>query len=1005
MAHRKRSRDINDLDGEEVEVESASSSLRQSIPTKRSRLAIARENGGSVVSDDDDDEPLDSEMGEDGLAAFDTQDSDDDANGVDDIQATQIVQKQYRNLKENMASEQGVIEEVFCRNFMCHAKLRIKLGPLINFIVGHNGSGKSAVLTALQVCLGGKVRATNRGKKLSDYIKEGEDTATVAVKVKNQGDGAYKPDIYGRSITVERHFTRAGASSFKMKNESDKIISTKKGDLDDILDFFAFQLDNPINVLTQDMARQFLSNSSPSEKYKFFIRGTQLEVLDGDYKLLEEHLDNIEAKLHTRQQDIAVLKQNMDEAEARKKRLEHTASIQEKITRLTWQHAWLQVEEQENIQAKIADNLETAKKNVQEKSDAAEAFDGAYEGHNQTFEASRRALHDLQEQLRPIEDQYGTERDNLRSIEAEQSEILSQERDCKGEITNIKKRMDRLEKDIAQEQALLRGAEGDEHAERMATLEELKSEVEAKRQEQVDHAEGHKLLESNKAEAIQKLQANQRPLQQRKEAVEKAEGTLHRLQNNQGRQFAPYRDRMEDLVHAVSRETRWRTKPAGPMGMHIRITKPEWTSPIERTLGGNMEAFIVTCKQDQEILSQIMNRVNCRSPILISSATPLDTTGKEPTGDVDTILRVLQVDNDLVRNSLIINQAADQTVLISDRNKAYAFMYPANGQKPQNVKVTMSFAADRGAAIRYEYTGRGASKSSNVPPWQGPPRMKSDIQDQIRITKETLNQATRDMEETRAEDRRLQEAKKSTESAIKNYDNQAKRLRLQFQKAEDAVEAQMALIESNRPEDGKLQELEVQLEEAHEEDESHRASFQDIVIAKDAAHQKAQEAKSAFESANTERDQAMRNIEKAEKRLQKLEDLRRKALQEKNEAIQLIDVAAAEQKKLEDRLASQEAHVQEFVEEANKISVRIPIDTALTPDIIDNRIERLEQDKARAEREAGGTREELVTAWQRARQAHMDAESQLQGMVRFSGVSLGPGPICTYKHAKKNDRN
>lgn len=989
MAHRKRSRDVGDVDGEDVDVESASSSLRQTISTKRSRLAIARENGGAVVSDEEED-PLDSEMGDDVPTSFNQDSDEEEGEGVDEIKATQIVQKQYRNLKENMASEQGVIEEVFCRNFMCHAKLRIKLGPLINFIVGHNGSGKSAVLTALQVCLGGKVKATNRGKKLSDYIKEGQDSATVAVKVKNQGDGAYKPDLYGRSIIVERYFTRAGASSFKLKNESEKVISTKKSDLDDILDFFAFQLDNPINVLTQDMARQFLSNSSASEKYKFFIRGTQLEVLDGDYKLLEEHLDNIEAKLHTRQQDIAVLKQNMDEAEARKKRLEHTASIQEKITRLTWQHAWLQVEEQEKLQTKLLENVEAAKQTVQDKTDAAEAFDGAYEGHNQTSDAARRTLHDLQEQLRPTEERFTTERENIRAIEAEQSEILGQQRDCKGEITNIRKRMERLEHDIEQEQALLRGAEGDEHAERMAKLEELKAEVEGKRQQMEEHAGGYHTLEHKKTEAVQKLQANHRSFQQSKEAVEKAESTLNRLKNHQGREFAPYRERMEDLVRAVNRETRWRTKPAGPMGRHIHIKKPEWTSPIERTMGGNMEAFVVTCKQDQEMLSQIMNRINCKSPILICNPTRLDTTGKEPTEDVDTMLRVLQIDDDLVRNSLIINQAAEQTVLIPDRNEAYAFMYPAGGQKPHNVRVTMSFAADRGAAIRYEYTGRGAPKSSNVPAWQGPPRMKTDIQDQIRMAKETLNQATRDMEDTRAEDRRLQEAKKTAETAIKNYDVQAKRLKVQFQKAEDAVEAQVALIESNRPEDGKLQELVKQLEEAKEEIQSHRDSYQDIVNAKDAAQQKAQEAKSAFDAAKADKEQASKNIEKAEKRLETLENLRRKALQEKNEAIQLIDLAAGEQRKLEARLATQEANVKEFIEEAAKVSVRIPVDPTLTPEIVDNRLERLEQDKARAEREAGGTREELMTAWQQARQVHVDAVAQLQGMVKFSGVSTVP---------------
>jgi structural maintenance of chromosomes protein 6 len=426
------------------------------------------------------------------------------------------------------------------------------------------------------------------------------------------------------------------------------------------------------------------------------------------------------------------------------------------------------------------------------------------------------------------------------------------------------------------------------------------------------------------------------------------------------------------------------------MGMHIRIKKPEWTSPIERTIGGNMEAFIVTCKQDQEIMSSIMNRVNCRAPIMIGNATPLDTTGKEPSEDIDTMLRVLQIDNDLVRNSLIINQAAEQTVLIADRNEGFDFMYPQNGGKPHNVKVTMSFAAERGAAIRYEYTGRGAQKSSNVPAWQGSPRMKTDIQDQIRMAKETLNQATREMEESRAEDRRLQEAKKAAETAIKNYDIHFKRLRLQFQKAEDARDAYLAHIESNRPQDGKLQELERQLEEVREENESHRASYADIVHAKDAANERAHEAEEAFNAAKREKDHLAKRIEKSEKRLESVESARRVALQEKNEAIQLIDVAVAEQRNLEERLVAQKELVQEFTEEAGKISSRVNLDPGLTPAAIDARIDRLSKDKARAEQEAGGTREELVTAWQHARQVHLDAELQLQGLVKLSQVCICP---------------
>jgi structural maintenance of chromosomes protein 6 len=79
-----------------------------------------------------------------------------------------------RNM-ENQASDHAIIEEVRCVNFMCHAHLEVKLGPLINFIIGHNGSGKSAVLTAITLCLGGKATATNRGQNLKSFITEGKE--------------------------------------------------------------------------------------------------------------------------------------------------------------------------------------------------------------------------------------------------------------------------------------------------------------------------------------------------------------------------------------------------------------------------------------------------------------------------------------------------------------------------------------------------------------------------------------------------------------------------------------------------------------------------------------------------------------------------------------------------------------------------------------------------------------------------------------------------------------
>lgn len=146
---------------------------------------------------------------------------------LDDQRATQRIQSRPSRLGHNRPAENGIIENIECINFMCHERLYVELGPLINFIVGENGSGKSAVLTALTLCLGGKASSTNRGGSLKSFIKEGRDQSVISVTIKNTGIDAYQSDVYGASIKVERHFTRSGASGFKLKSEQGRIISTK----------------------------------------------------------------------------------------------------------------------------------------------------------------------------------------------------------------------------------------------------------------------------------------------------------------------------------------------------------------------------------------------------------------------------------------------------------------------------------------------------------------------------------------------------------------------------------------------------------------------------------------------------------------------------------------------------------------------------------------------------------------------------------------------------------
>ena len=145
--------------------------------------------------------------------------------------------------KEGKPPEVGVIKKIYMENFMCHRKLRVDLCRNVNFIHGQNGSGKSAVLAAIQICLGAGARRTNRARNLKDLVRKEATSgntpaqAKIRVTLLNQGYDGYKHEIYGDTITVERTISlNSGYNGYKLLNHEGKEKSRCKKDLDEMLD-------------------------------------------------------------------------------------------------------------------------------------------------------------------------------------------------------------------------------------------------------------------------------------------------------------------------------------------------------------------------------------------------------------------------------------------------------------------------------------------------------------------------------------------------------------------------------------------------------------------------------------------------------------------------------------------------------------------------------------------------------------------------------------------------
>jgi chromosome segregation ATPase len=108
---------------------------------------------------------------------------------VQDVEMDGELQLQQK-VEQNLRS--GKIKRLHLTNFMCHTNFEIKMNQNVNIIVGLNGSGKSAILTAIAIGLGSKATATSRSTNLKDLVKRGETSAVIDVTLSNDGIDAFE---------------------------------------------------------------------------------------------------------------------------------------------------------------------------------------------------------------------------------------------------------------------------------------------------------------------------------------------------------------------------------------------------------------------------------------------------------------------------------------------------------------------------------------------------------------------------------------------------------------------------------------------------------------------------------------------------------------------------------------------------------------------------------------------------------------------------------------------
>ncbi|KAJ7021611.1 P-loop containing nucleoside triphosphate hydrolase protein [Mycena alexandri] len=634
----------------------ADSDDERAPPASRRRAS----NKGKARPRDDDDESESDNGAEDGEEA----DRKFEEEHEDSIRA---VLESRRKVHGGIA-EHGIIENIEMHQFMCHKYLTFSFGPQINFIIGHNGSGKSAVLSAITVALGGKANSTGRGNGLKSFIREGQSAAEVTISLKNQGEEAYKPRDYGKSIVITRRFTKEGNSSWKIRSKAGRVISTKKDELAAICDHMNIQVDNPMNVLTQDAARQFLSASAPTDKYKFFLRGTQLSQLSEEYDTCFANITATTKVLSQKKEAIPDLKTAFREASARfeeaSKAREQKKKVDELKKELAWSHVAAKKQEMEKKTSEAAKMTQRLPK-IQDRIDEAEANLAAAEKTVVELEQELDALGnrtDLQDKKTGISNEIKAQKASVSVLNNNIKEINNSLKTTNKQIEDynvaIETETKRLQKDTESER------------------EESQRKVSAARAEVALAADALKDIRDKQAASDEELRRHkdtgtvvenkQKELRQKVNDCESAINDCLRADENK---YAAYGNRIEQVVQRIN-QTQWHgQKPLGPFGAHVKIRDSciQYTELLRNQLSSLLSSFAITDARDHQVLKKILaDSGNSRTAIHLYKPDLFDYRQGEPPEGVLTVLRALDISDPHVLR-LMINKASIESRILAPK--------------------------------------------------------------------------------------------------------------------------------------------------------------------------------------------------------------------------------------------------------------------------------------------------------------------------------------------------
>jgi chromosome segregation ATPase len=184
-----------------------------------------------------------------------------------------------------------------------------------------------------------------------------------------------------------------------------------------------------------------------------------------------------------------------------------------------------------------------------------------------------------------------------------------QSRQIKLHLDGAKSRRQGTLHDIEKERKRLAEISDGGFARKQEEFEQARHDASAARTAHEEHRNNAAAIRSKIEIAERELAEARHPVQIKEGEIAQAENLLRELSKDGGGRQTGMPHSMGALIKAIQQERRFQSAPVGPIANYVTLLKPKWSSILERMFGASLTGFIVTTKQDSNILLDIMRRL------------------------------------------------------------------------------------------------------------------------------------------------------------------------------------------------------------------------------------------------------------------------------------------------------------------------------------------------------------------------------------------------------------